>query len=330
MAAPGQALESTLGTTLTLLDTAKAFLAGTSDPYTALFQALLDQVESLINDTFGAGVYQLYVNPFEIQAPSSSEIAGSLTSVLNTNVTADTIKGASRAKNSWFQCDEFGIPTLTPAQVINHMVRSFEDEGDLKRPTFSSGSQVTAFGILITAPSISGMKDLLEPLMQVFEMRPFTRLLEKLQSKTPLDDFPTPFSRRPDWNNTLSLSSIPILREQRDVLINALNLARGYVANADDSLGDLIRTIERKVQDLLSVVQQFNDLINKIKNATAASGAYIFDFPPQSGGVEAIKEALNATPELRRLTANKYSAGVLFVGGGPSMIPVNTIRELLT
>ena len=330
LAAPGQAVETILGTTADAIDIAKLFVTAQVDPLSALFLAVLDEIDELVNDTFGAGIYQLYVNPFEVQSLGVEEIKTKFSTGISLDPTADEIKFIVQEKSSEYQFDNFGIPLMTPGTAINHMIRSFDDEGDLKRPIFSPSAEVCAYGIIVTAPSLAGFTPILEGLLAILDLKPFARLLNNLLKKSVSAEFFIPrFSRKPDWNNTLSLSSIPILREQRDVLIDALNTVRGYVNNADTAISDLLSIIQRKIDALLDVVKAFNELIAKIQSAVAASGAYIFDFPPQIGGVEAIKSALR-DPALAKLSQNGYSAGCLFVGGGPSMIPVNTIRELLT
>ena len=101
-----------------LLNVAKVFYFLKGDLYKALVSALILELEDIINDLFGTGVYQLVVDPF--------------TMVMHGK-----------------RYDRWGIPIVTPGDAINSAIASLDDEGDSDRPLFSSSARVYGVGIRV-------------------------------------------------------------------------------------------------------------------------------------------------------------------------------------
>ena len=107
-----------------------------------------------------------------------------------------------------------------------------------------------------------------------------------------------------------------------------LQYLKGLLVTADDAVEDLIKTLERKLNTLKSLIEEINSVINSITNLAKLSGVYLFDVPLGTGGVTRITEELNSSTELRRLRTS-YTVSFLIVGGGPSAASVENIRKLL-
>lgn len=333
-------LETVLNTTLTALDAAKVAYIASADPFSFLFESLLIEVENLINDTFNSSASVLICNPLTLGKTVVEEVEGEF---INTQAEFFTFENSHlkiNNKNISYKFDKHGIPQMTPAECINAMIASFEDLGDQQRPQFTSSAQVASFGVIITAPDLVGFVPLLTNLLDVFNLRPLSDLLNKYISKANLDPLGNPdtskvVSRAPDWTS-YKLSSIGALGEQRNELIKILNTLRGYVETADNAVVSLINVIETKISNLLDTVSSFNDLITRLRSVSAASGVWTFNLPASTGGVELIQEQLRISaedPDQRGVNLlnidSGYTVGVLFVGGGPSLSAVDTIRDLI-
>jgi hypothetical protein len=291
----------------TALELAKVFLHATTDPAAALFDAIVSELETLINDFFGTGVFVLEVNPFNVSA--ASVLVPGLT-----NTTAPLIG----------RHDDFGIPLMTPSEAISHMINSFDDTGDTERPQFSNQASTVAFGFMLTAPDIAGFLALIEAFLAVFNWPGFDIMKKKIQKQASILE-PSTY---PDWIS-YRLNSITQMKDLQASLLDLLNTLKGY-RNILNNIADLIDLIKLKVDTLKDIVKKFRDQLQALKNAAKATGIYVFDFPLQVGGNSAVKTALN-DPFLQSICTlnNGYTAAILFLGGGPSIAPVQAIKELI-
>jgi hypothetical protein len=291
----------------TALEVAKVFVKTTTDPAATLFDAVIAELENLINDLFATGVYCLEVNPFNIQASSV--------------IVPGAVGGPSPIIGRW---DDFGIPLMTPNECIIHMINSFDDLGDAERPQFSNEASTVAFGFLITAPDISGFLALIDAFMAVFEWPGFD-LMRKRMTKQITEVVPSVY---PDWIS-LRLNSIKQLKDVQDSLLELINTLKGY-RNVLNNIFDLIDMIETKIKTLEDIVKKFRDRLQTLKNAAKASGIYVFNYPLQTGGNKAVQAAL-ADPYLQSICTlnNGYTASLLLLGGGPSAAPISAIKDLV-
>ena len=291
----------------TALEVAKVFVKTTTDPAAVLFDAVISDLENLINDLFATGVYCLEVNPFNIQASSV--------------IVPGAVGGPSPIIGRW---DVFGIPLMTPNECIINMINSFDDLGDTARPQFSSQASIVAFGFLITAPDIAGFLALIDAFLAVFDWPGFD-LMKARMAKQITEPVPSVY---PDWVS-LKLNSIKQLKDIQDSLLDLVNTLKGY-RNVLNNVIDLIDMIKTKVETLQDIVKKFRNQLDSLKNAAKASGIYVFNFPLQTGGNKAIQAALN-DPYLQSICTldNGYTASILLLGGGPSAAPINAIKELV-
>ena len=137
----------------------------------------------------------------------------------------------------------------------------------------------------------------------------------------------TPKAKEPNWSNQKIQDYVTILNDQYASLTSMLQYLKGLLITADDSIDDLIRTLERKLNTLRGLIEDINDVIQTITNLTRLSGVYLFDVPVGTGGVSRIVSEMNS-PELKKLK-NSYSIAYIIVGGGPSAQTVENIRILL-
>jgi hypothetical protein len=272
------------------LDVAKLFVQENIDPFAAAFQEVINQLEDLNNDLFGTGVYLLTINQLDVP-------------------------GARRQ-------DDFGVPMLFPREALRMAMESFDDPGDPNRPQFSNSAQVCAFGFLATAPSIVGLIDLINALLNVFNIFEWELIKNRLQRATLT---PSPASAYPDWRS-VRLNSIPQMKLLQDSVNRLLETCRGLGAVVD-AIHDVIDCIDQKVDDATAIVNALKANLAALQAAAKASGLYILDVPPQIGGNEFLKDqifdcnlAIAQTP---------YTICGIFVGGGPSLVPVDNIRKTI-
>ena len=290
-----QALGATatvLNVASTLLGVARAFVGSTTDPFSSAYGAAVSQFDSLNNDLFGSGVFQLTINQFDIPG--------------------------RRAK------DDFGVPVMKPREALSLAIQSFDDLGDPNRPQFTDQATVSAYGFLLTAPTPQGLLQMIEELTAVFAIPDFKVLRERYSEVL------TPGvveSRYPDWTNQ-RLNNIYQLRATQEATSRLLENLRGNSVTANDNLSDLIGMFSRKANVARRLISDLEDTLDNLSNALAATGIYYLDVPPGVGGNERLKDEIYDC-DLALIETN-YTAVSIFVGGGPSLGPVDTVRGLLT
>lgn len=280
-----------LGAAAGLLQVAAAFITGTSDPFKAAYASVIDELEDLLNDLFGAGVFSLTINQFDVPG--------------------------RRPK------DDFGIPLLLPREALQLAIASFDDLADENRPQFSDSAEVAAFGFLANAPSVEGLLDLIKALVAVFSIPDFNLLQRRLQDAI---EPPVTPSRYPDWQS-LKLNSIDQIRETQEAANKMLENLRGNLTTADDNLVDLINVLTKKVKQAEKIIKDLEDVLDNLSNATAASGLFTLNIPPGVGGNKRLKEEIFDCD--LTLINGGYTVVGIFVGGGPTLVPIDNIRKII-
>jgi hypothetical protein len=351
-------ISALLDTFLVGLQVAQALYNAKSDPFLAIFQALLTQLENLINDTYNTGVYSLTVDPREVAAPNllslnaafatdisivkddgsvatPSEIAARVLALeeagLDPELTYENMRAKVTEKRESWQFDQFGIPLMTPSQCVNHMISSFDDSNDPKRPIFSADAEVAAFGVIVSAPDVNDFIALAQPLLDVLDLQPLVGLLNELLRRTDQVTAEPSGGTAPDWTDVATLADIGFMRSQRDALLGALNQVRGATESADAAVNRLFEIIEQKITALDDTVERFSSLLETLQNTLNAEGVYVFDFDA-SGGSEGIKTSLKEFEDSASdlfTSSTGYTFGFLMVGGGPSLTTVQLIKQLL-
>ena len=292
--AVASAVTPLLDTATALLDVAKIFYIAGVDVYQTLTSTLISETEDLIDDLFGAGVFELVIDPFSVFGPK-------------------------------FPKDVNGIPLLNPEQAIKLAIRSFDDVGDPNRPQFSDGANVAAFGLMATAPDVSSFLALLQSLLAVWTIDGLDFTLKRVKRfRNP----PDTQSLLPDWDS-ISFNKVNALGDIQNELLKILSLAKGYTVVPDRGITDLIDIMQRKIDVLNASIAAFQGLLDILGALPAATGIYFFDLPLGVGGNSRIQTALR-DQDLEALKINKYTFTVLYVGGtGPSAQSVDSIRKLL-
>lgn len=299
-----------LTTFSTLLDAAKIFYNGGTDLFVALMNGIIDAAEDLNNDYFGSGAFQLIIDPFSL--PSTRYLEQGI------NDLAEDITGAKIKKK-----DQFGIPQLTPAECIAAAIRSFDDTGDENRPIFSDAADITALGLLITAPDLSAFLDLLEKLLSVWTLDDLEFIFDRFQLKVN----PVKKSVPVDWGS-IRFNQIKALGDIQKENNKALAIARGYLNVGDSIIPELIETIQRKVDVLNDSVTTFQSVVDLILAAAGVPNVFVLDVPLGAGGVNRVKIELRDS-DLESLAINKYTVMLLYVAGGPTAVGLDKIRQLV-
>lgn len=273
-----------------LLKVAQVFVNKKVDPFAAAFQSVITELENLNNDLFATGVYILTINQLDVP-------------------------GARRQ-------DDFGVPILYPREALQMAIESFDDIGDPNRPQFSDGAQVCAFGFLATAPSLVGLIDLIDALLGVFNIKDWELIKKRLKR---ISDPPSVASVYPDWKS-LRLNSVSQLKSIQDSTNRLLETVRG-LGEVVDAIHDIINCVDQKVKDAEAIVSAMKQNLQDLQSAAKASGLYVLDVPPHIGGNPYLKEQIF---DCHLAIANTpYTLVGIFVGGGPSLSPVNNVRQMI-
>ena len=281
-----------LDAAVVLLDTAKIFFQSGTDPLKTIFEPLVSQMETLISDFFGTGLYELVIDPFKI-------FPGEVN----------------------YETDKNNIPILTPGNCINLAIQSFDDQGDPNRPQFGDTTEVSGWGFLITAPNIELFKQAVKEFLVFWnsDIFKYTKLeIDKRRSG------PVLYSKKPDWSS-LRLNQIEDLNTMYQALLTGLSLARGYLAVADDAINDTIDSLTRKIDQINNVISLLQDTVDALSKSL---NIYTFDLPLGVGGVNRIKAEL-PDAALTAAKNNKYSMLALYIGGSSSAAAAELIRDLM-
>jgi len=296
LVASAQGVSTSLETAANLLkaavNTAKLFVTSNVDPTSALANAIITEIETVVDDFFSTGFFVLTITPNDLARPSY---------------------------------DSFGLPTMTPAQAIAAAQASFDDAGDNIRPQFSSSASVTGFGIMATSASVEDLIDKLRGLISLLNLDGLALYLEQAERTFPPNQAPVA-STPPDWSST-KLADIPGFSDLHRAIQGYLSQFRGYLTTGDNFLDDYIKTIEHKVNSIARAVDELNQAIDAIVGAVGATGVYYLNIPTNTGGNDYLKKSLSDS-ELESLTTNKYTAMTLFVAGGANTSGLENFRSV--
>jgi len=288
-------IDAVLGTIKSLLEAAKIFFLSASDQFKAFAGPVIAELEAIIDNLFGSGLYMLQVSPFTV------------------------------ARKSGY--DPFGFPLLTPRDAIISATSSFDDEGDENRPDFGSSGIVSLLGIMVSVPDAQQFYEIIKKLLAIFDIGEIQELVFRIENlldfrsraSTPTAQPTTP----PDWVS-YKLNNIQILKDTENALLDGLQTFKGLLTVPDTIIEDIINTIENKLAVFNNVAKQLRDISF---NVGFASGIYTTTLSNSGGGNAALKEAIQ-DPALGRST-NGYTYMLLFVSGGEAAPVVGTLNTLL-
>jgi hypothetical protein len=283
---------STLGIISDALNIIKLYANPSTDPFAMLVSAAFDELEAVVNNAFGTGVYFLHVTPFNVYGNKNH--------------------------------DTSGMPILYPQQAIQAAISSFDDIGDQDRPQFSNSANVAAIGFMATATSVPDFTDLIEAMLKVFHIPEWE--LVATRAKRRVRPEVVHRSYQPDWKS-MKLDSIGNMSQMHSMLLDLLETLRGYATIPDNNIGDLITAIQGKIAALNVILKNVKDTIAILTGS--AGGIYVMDIPNGTGGNDRIKRALR-DPFLEQCKPTSgYTIMTIMMGGGPSLATVEAIRSLM-
>ena len=284
-------ISDVLSASQVVLDTAKALYVSNTDPLKAVYSAFITELRDYINNALSSGVFILVVNPFELSPPLA--------------------------------IDNFGMPRMSPAQAISAASTAFDDIGDPHRPTFGDSTDVTAFGYLVTAGTLTEAKDLLTKLNSVFNLDIINKIIadfqkgitsQTYQEALALDPYnTTTIPTKPDFQS-MKISDIPAMRGVATSIGGVLNYMEG-LSKLDDPITQIIDVIQAKIDTLESIVSDFEDLISAFTFNLSVQGVYQHVLSTTTGGVTKLKSALRTAGDLSQVKTD-YTALFYVCGGG--------------
>lgn len=356
---------SSLFTAITvLLEIAKAFIVGTIEPFVALVDAIITELETLINDLFATGFYMLTVNPFEITNSKG---------LLDIAQERKRLRDEKDAANAQFKLEtkelELQQFDANPSENVDikSKLAGVEERKALK--TSSINNQLAqldltradygfdSFGIPILTPrncileAVNSFDDLGDVNRPIFSNAVEVSAIGFMATAPGLDQFKSIIEEFikvfeiPDWSlslyrfNEISSVTVPsVLPDWKSVRLNSfspmdqvqktligiLETVKGFQITADDSLQDLIDIMKARAEHLDKISNDLNDLANAIQKAT---GVFTLNIPIGVGGTERIKAELRDT--FLECQKNQYTIMTMFLGGGPGAAQaVDTLRGL--
>lgn len=348
-----------LSTISTALNLVKALLILIADPFAALVNAAITELENTVHDFFGSGFYLLNVTPFNIVvAPVDNtaalnkyvadlasarvalnkleDLAKTVSNIEERNLALSSARGAYNVllgaayitKSANRRVDAVtGFPLLSPAEAIRHASNSFDDLGDSARPIFSNNATVVGFGLMITAPTLQQFIDVLSLFIDVFAIPEWSLVLREAKKKLAVADPPT----SPDWN-TLRLASFGVFADLQNDILEMLETLRGYLVVPSNNIIDLIDIIQSKITKLQDAINRLNALLNAL---TKCPGVYVVNIPLGKGGINRVKQEIQDSKFSDPCFQSDFTMMALFIGGksnipnAPDTTPVvDSLRKL--
>lgn len=348
----------------TLLEIAKAFVVGVIEPFEALVDAIITELETLINDLFATGFYVLTINPFELTNSAGLIKINQQRKLLNDE--EDAAIAQYKAEEKQLQIELFQASNAERS-VINTKLAAIENKRTLKRNSLNNQRQILeleradygfdSFGIPILTPSdciaqaINSFDDLgdaerpiLSDAVEVSAIGFMATAPGLDQFKTIIQEFLAVF-QIPDWElalfrfNEVSTTTVPStlpdwksmrlnsfapMDQLQRALIGVLETVKGFQVTASGNIQDLIDIMQARSTQLDKVSSDLEALANAIGTAT---GVFTLNVPIGPGGVTRLKEELKDT--FLECQKNNYTIMTVFVGAGPgSAAAVDTLRGL--
>jgi hypothetical protein len=296
-----------------LLEALAAILIGLLDPFRALIEAAIALLTDIINDLLNTGAYMY------LDAPG---ITPTEVSLAETGIVFDPVA-------DWTAGSKLEAPPATPdgfARWGARFAASFDDPGDPNRPIVTEGAPIQAVFIVMAAPSLDALRQLLYLLGKLFNIDQFKVAFEKYQAGNP-DPRRTRAREMkgvaPDWRSFKLVDLIPPLR----ALEPLPDKLRGLLT-AIDNIAGLIRNLAAAILDkaqvlgkLAEALQAILDLLEALKSA----GMYILPVATK-GGVAALKSAYVSAADR---PPGGYVGGVCFMASGPNLAKCAMLWELL-
>jgi hypothetical protein len=310
---PLQVIVALLQVIAAILDALAAILIGIPDILRALIMAAYALLRDIITDLLNTGAYMYTDVPGITPTESSIKETG-----IYLDPAADWKAGRAAA-----------APPVTPdgwTRWSTRFAASFDDPGDLKRPVVTAGAPIEAIFIVMAAPSLDAIRQLIYLLGKLLNIDKFKLAFEKYETKT--DDPRRMRAKKvnsvpPDWRAIRLRDIFPAL----EGLLMIPEALKGLLT-AVDGLSALIKNLAAAIHDkanllmqLAAAIQAIIDLLDALKS----SGMYSLGVATQ-GGVAGLKEAfMTATNR----PPGGYIGGICLMASGPDLAGASMLFDLL-
>lgn len=310
---PLQIIVALLKVIAALLEALAAILIGILDPLRLIILAVVGLVRDIINDLLNTGVY-MYVDAPGITPTESS--------IRETGLFVAPEK-------DWVAGRKLAPPPVVPdgfERWAKRFTASFDDPGDLDRPVVTDGAPVQAVFLVMAAPSLGALRQLMYLIGKLLNVDQFKAAYEKYQ--TPTAD---PRMARlqqmkgvpPDWRSFRLVDLIPPLKE----LAKLPDALLGMLTSVDAIVG-LIRNLALAMQDKAQVLLQLAEAIQAIidlLDALKSTGIYALPVAT-TGGVNGLRDAfLHAVDR----PPGGYVGGVCLLASGPNLAKAALLWQML-
>lgn len=296
-----------------LLEALAAILIGIADPLRAIIAAAGALLRDIINDLLNTGAYMYVDAPGIMPTESSLRETG-----LFVPLEADWIAGRKLA-----------APPVVPdgfQRWASRFTASFDDPGDLQRPIVTEGAPVQAVFLVMAAPSLGALRQLVYLLGKLLNIDQFKVALEKYERathdprKTRLQEMS---AVAPNWSSKRLVDLIPQLKQLAKLPDSLL----GLLSSVDAIVG-LIKGLAAAMQDkakvlldLAEAIQAILDLLDALKS----TGIYALPVAT-TGGVAGLRDAFLRAADR---PPGGYVGGVCFLASGPNLAKAAMLWQLL-
>lgn len=282
------------------LEVAAAFAQPAFDAYSAIVNALVDELQGFINDINETGVsvlvdYPQNLNVTQFNPASRATLAGTLVDTSNLQQkTSDDVRrsgGQNRLqavvtkRRVW---NPSSRDLLSYDEAVLRITRAFDDREDPLRPVFTDNANTVGVVIMTYSQELGTWLRLVSALNDLFSLDDLSQVIwpgfedwfdefsgpitELTQEELDLLDLTAPIDSRgggehPNFVlNTRLGDLIPTLG---DILETMIQLLESFRPNGDiaEFVQNTINAIESKIQRLQRVIDALSDLTDQLRNA---------------------------------------------------------------
>jgi hypothetical protein len=322
--APVEVIAAVLEFVAGILDVISALLIAIPDPLRALILAAYQILKEIVDDLLSSGAYVYFDAPGLLSNIATLTELGMAEPELPRWVAGDKPPAPDRPADS-FQ------------QWAYRFRQSFDDAGDLDRPTFSDGAPVEALFIVATAPQLPDLAALGPLLATLFDLQAFGKAWEDFAATFPeWPDDPDRYRLRassvsPDWR-AWKLRDVGPPDYPFRYLEKLPELLKALLLNVDDVIAlikALVKAVRDKIDVLREIVKVLQQIIDMLKalTATGLHALVVVTDEGVDGLVKAFLEAEhrpNTDKDGNVLTANSV-LGVCLLAGTSEVVPANAL-----
>jgi len=136
-------------------------------------------------------------------------------------------------------------------------------------------------------------------------------------------------SQFPDWVSIQPLQFVKIFDKFIKKMDKWVNAGLDGTQKGSTTVQEFIDLLGKKIEQLevfIDEIQEIIDFINLVFSANA--GFYLLNIPGEEGGVDRIKTIISTAEHGPDSNSNGYTAGLVFLYGGPSVGPIERLFKL--